>query len=73
MLLGIGTGPARSHAQPPLGGEHGEHGEDPPLARSEHRGTGFRLERGGVIHSGVLSTAEKYNYFLSSIKGFATC
>ena len=37
--LGAGTGPARSHAQPPLGGEHGEHGEDPPLARSEHRGT----------------------------------
>ena len=37
--LGTGTGPARSHAQPPLGGEHGEHGEDPPLARSEHRGT----------------------------------
>jgi len=29
----------RSHADPPLGGEHGEHGEDPPLARSEHRGT----------------------------------
>jgi len=29
----------RTHAQPPLGGEHGEHGEDPPLARSEHRGT----------------------------------
>ncbi len=37
--LGAGTGATRSHAQPPLGGEHGEHGEDPPLARSEHRGT----------------------------------
>jgi len=36
--LGAGTGATRSHAQPPLGGEHGEHGEDPPLARSEHRG-----------------------------------
>ena len=33
-----GTGPARSHAQRPLGREHGEHGEDPPLDRSEHRG-----------------------------------
>lgn len=29
----------RSHPQPPFGGEHGEDGEDPPLARSEHRGT----------------------------------
>lgn len=33
----------RSHAQPRaapgFGREHGEHGEDPPLARSEHRGT----------------------------------
>jgi hypothetical protein len=37
--FGAGTGATRSHAQPPLGGEHGEHGEDPPLARSEHRGT----------------------------------
>jgi len=36
--FGAGTRPARSHAQPPFGGEHGEHGEDPPLARSEHRG-----------------------------------
>ena len=43
--LGAGTGPARSHAQPPLGGEHGEHGEDPPLARSEHRGTFDALRR----------------------------
>jgi len=34
--LGAGTGPARSHAQPLLGGEHDEHGEDPPLARSEY-------------------------------------
>ena len=33
----------RSHAQPRtapgFGREHGEHGEDPPLVRSEHRGT----------------------------------
>ena len=34
--LGAGTGPARSHAQRPFGREHGEHGEDPPLYRSEH-------------------------------------
>ena len=37
--LGAGTAAARSHAQPPFGGEHGEHGEDPPLDRPEHRGT----------------------------------
>ena len=37
--LGAGTGATRSHAQRPLGREHGEDGEDPPLARSEHRGT----------------------------------
>ena len=36
MPLGDGTGPARSHAQPPFGGEHGE---DPSLARSKHCGT----------------------------------
>ena len=35
-----GTGAARSHAQRPLGREHGEHGEDLPLERTEHRGTG---------------------------------
>ena len=29
----------RSRAQARLRAEHGEHGEDPPLARSEHRGT----------------------------------
>lgn len=51
-LLGAGTGPARSHAQPPFGGEHGEHGEDPPLARSEHRGTPSRPpEAPKVVHS----------------------
>ena len=45
MPLGIGTGPARSHAQPPLGGEHGEHGEDPPLAQSEHQGTSLSRKK----------------------------
>ena len=53
-LLGVGCGGTpfvpppfprhgaqrRTRAAPP-GGEHGEHGEDPPLARSEHRGTPF--------------------------------
>jgi len=34
-----GTGATRTHAQPPLGGEHGEDGEDPPLAWSEHVGS----------------------------------
>ncbi len=38
-LLGAGTAAARSHAQARLRAEHGEHGEDPPLTRSEHRGT----------------------------------
>ena len=32
----------RTRAQPLLGGEHGEHGEDLPLACSEHRGTSLR-------------------------------
>ena len=44
--LGAGTGATRTHADPPLGGEHGEHGEDPPLARSEHRGTSLHPCRG---------------------------
>ena len=44
--LGAGTGATRTHADPPLGGEHGEHGEDPPLARSEHRGTSLHPDRG---------------------------
>ncbi len=41
----------RSHADSLLGGEYGEHGEDPPLARSEHRGipTAWAAE---VIHRG---------------------
>jgi len=30
---------AQPRAAPGFGREHGEHGEDPPLARSEHRGT----------------------------------
>ena len=34
-----GTAAAHSHAQRPLAREHGEHGEDPTLARSEHRGS----------------------------------
>ncbi len=51
MPLGIGTGPARSHAQARLRAEHGEHGEDPPLPRSEHRGTSLSRKRGGFIHS----------------------
>jgi len=38
-LLSAGTGATWTRADPPLGGEHGEHGEDPPLDRSEHRGT----------------------------------
>ena len=42
MPLGTGTGPARSHAQARLRAEHGEPGEDPPLARSEHRGISSR-------------------------------
>ncbi len=37
--LGAGTGATRTRADPPFGGEHGEHGEDLPLTRSEHRGT----------------------------------
>jgi hypothetical protein len=50
--LGAGTGATRSHAQPPLGGEHDEHGEDPPLARSEHRGTRLgSLKAPKVVHS----------------------
>ena len=50
--LGAGTGAARSHAQRPLGREHGEHGEDPPLARSEHRGTPWKPpEAPKVVHS----------------------
>jgi len=40
----------RSRAQPCVapgfGREHGEHGEDPPLARSEHRGTYTGYPRG---------------------------
>ena len=39
----------RSHAQPRaapgFGREHGEHGEDLPLARSEHRGTPISLQK----------------------------
>ena len=34
-----GPQPRAATRSRPLGGEHGEHGEDPPLARSEHRGT----------------------------------
>ena len=49
--LGAGTGPARSHAQRPLGREHGEHGEDPPLARSEHRGTSGAFQRENRVPS----------------------
>ena len=49
MPLGIGTGATRTRADPPLGGEHGEHGEDPPLARSEHRGTSLHPVRGAEM------------------------
>jgi len=59
--LGAGTGATRSHAQPPLGGEHGEHGEDPPLARSEHRGIHFAPDR-LVTHKEKLSPAEKFKF-----------
>ncbi len=46
----------RSRAQPRtapgFGREHGEHGEDPPLVRSEHRGTHAGCPQDRVIHSG---------------------
>ena len=53
--LGAGTGAACSHAQARLRAEHGEHGDDLPLARSEHRGT---VAPTRVIHRAELSTAQ---------------
>lgn len=43
-----GTAATRTHAQRRLRREHGEDGEDPPLDRSEHRGTAplFSLSTG---------------------------
>ena len=35
----------RAATRRPAWAEHGEHGEDPPLARSEHRGTAFPRAR----------------------------
>ena len=58
---GAGTGPARSHAQARLRAEHGEHGEDPPLARSEHRGTAA-VRAAEVIHSAKFNFVEFPNF-----------
>ncbi len=66
--LGAGTGPARSHAQPPFGGEHGEHGEDPPLARSEHRGT--RTVPARTVWARKLSTRSRAYAGLGLLLGF---
>ena len=54
---------AQPRAAPCFGREHGEHGEDPPLARSEHGGTHTGCPQDGVIHSA------KFNFFLSSDSG----
>ena len=59
--LGAGTGATRSHAQRPFGREHGEHGEDPPLARSEHRGT-----RTDLAKASALSTRQPCHPHLST-------
>ncbi len=42
----------RAATRRPAWAEHGEHGEDPPLARSEHRGT-----RANLANARTLSTA----------------
>ncbi len=42
---------AQPRTAPAFGREHGEHGENPPLARSEHRGISLSRKRGGFIHS----------------------
>jgi hypothetical protein len=43
---------AQPRAAPGFGREHGEHGEDPPFARSEHRGTSSEpSEAPEVVHS----------------------
>ena len=62
----------RSHAQRPFGREHGEHGEDPPLTRSEHRGTPTvgarkraRLLAGRLVHRtgpGTIGNLSDSNY-----------
>ncbi len=56
----------RSRAQPRtapgFGREHGEHGEDPPLARSEHRGTYAGCPQDGVIHSGKVQVLLKFKF-----------
>jgi len=53
---------AQPRAAPGFGREHGEHGEDPPLARSEHRGTHTGCPQGGVIHSAEVQFLLKFRF-----------
>ena len=45
-----------------FGREHGEHGEDPPLARSEHCGICAGCLQGAVIHSGKVQFLLKFRF-----------
>jgi len=63
--LGAGTGATRSHAQPPFGGEHGEDGEDPPLVRSEHRGTSSRLRARAYVRAKASLRIQVFGAFFS--------
>jgi hypothetical protein len=58
----------RAATHRPAWAEHGEHGEDPPLARSEHRGTN-RTSVTRVIHRGIACVCTKGSRILW-VQGF---
>ena len=68
--LGAGTGPARSHAQPPLGGEHGEHGEDQPLPAASTAAPRARARR---THAKVSLRIQVFGAFLSANINMLSC
>ncbi len=59
----------RSHADPPLGGEHGEHGEDPPLDRSERHGTHAGRQQRGLSTGRICPQRKVLKFFLTSDSG----
>ena len=66
----------RAATRRPSWAEHGEHGEDPPLDRSEHRGTHPSQPPVPVVHASLATNYRKlsdsnYRLVLGSARGFS--